>query len=94
MFWGTALRGMLLNAYGWSKMGQIALIGAIVSFILAGVMLVFSGLGLWHSRRVAAAAEIWPSLPHHDPLQLRAGSWARCMPTKVQPWRVPELACT
>ena len=36
MFQGTSLRGMLLNAYGWWQMGQIALIAAIVSFVLAG----------------------------------------------------------
>ncbi len=37
MFQGTSLRGMLLNAYGWWQMGQIALIAAIVTFVLAGV---------------------------------------------------------
>ena len=33
MFKGTTLRGMLLNAYAFWKMGQIALWAAIVSFI-------------------------------------------------------------
>jgi hypothetical protein len=58
VFQGTSLRGMLLNAYGWWQMGQIALIAAIVSFALAVVALVLSGLGLWHSRRVPAEEEI------------------------------------
>lgn len=58
VFRGTSLRGMLLNAYGWWRMGQIALIGAIVSFALAGLMLVLSIFGLWHSRKVEATAEI------------------------------------
>ena len=35
VFQGTTLRSMLLNAYGWWQMGQIALIASIVSFALA-----------------------------------------------------------
>ncbi len=58
MFQGTALRGMLLNAYGWWQMGQIALIAAIVTFVLAAVTLLLSGLGLWHYRRVPVEEEI------------------------------------
>ncbi len=58
VFQGTTLRSMLLNAYGWWQMGQIALLASIVSFVLAGMTLLLSGLGLWHSRRVPAAAEI------------------------------------
>ena len=58
VFQGTSLRGMLLNAYGWWQMGQIALIAAIVTFVLAGVTLLLSGLGLWHYRRVPAEEEI------------------------------------
>ena len=58
VFQGTSLRGMLLNAYGWWQMGQIALIAAIVSFVLAGVTLVLSGFGLWHYRRVPVEEEI------------------------------------
>ncbi|MGH9105609.1 MAG: hypothetical protein ACRDZX_07185 [Acidimicrobiales bacterium] len=58
VFQGTSLRGMLLNAYGWWQIGQIALIGSIVSFILAALTLVLSGLGLWHFRRVPVDEEI------------------------------------
>ncbi len=58
MFQGTSLRGMLLNAYGWWQMGQIALIAAIVTFVLAGVTLPLSGFGLWHYRRVPVEEEI------------------------------------
>jgi hypothetical protein len=58
VFQGTSLRGMLLNAYGWWQMGQIALIAAIVSFALAVATLVLSGLGLRHSRRVPAEQEV------------------------------------
>ncbi len=59
LFKGETLRGLLLNAYGWWKMGQIALWGAIVSFILAGVMFVLSILGLLHLLRVSPDAEIF-----------------------------------
>ena len=52
IFRGTTLRGLLLEAYAFWEMGQIALIASIASFILAGVMLVLSGLGFWHLRRV------------------------------------------
>jgi hypothetical protein len=58
VFQGTTLRSMLLNAYGWWQMGQIALISSIIAFGLAAVTLLLSGLGLWHSRRVSADEEI------------------------------------
>lgn len=58
VFQGTTLRGLLLNAYGWWEIGQVALWAGIVSFILAGLTLVLSALGLWHSRRVSAEEEI------------------------------------
>lgn len=58
VFQGTSLRGMLLNAYGWWQVGQVALWAGIISFCLAGLTLLLSGLGLWHSRRVSAEEEI------------------------------------
>ena len=58
LFMGETLRGMLLNAYAFWKLGQIALIGAWVSIIGAGVMLLLSALGFWHSGRVSPEAEI------------------------------------
>ncbi len=38
LFQGQTLRGLLLEAYGFWKMGQIALYAAIASFFLAAVM--------------------------------------------------------
>ena len=58
MFRGETLRGLLLGAYGWWKLGSIALYGAIVSFVLAGVMFVLSGLGFWHQRRTSPVEEL------------------------------------
>jgi hypothetical protein len=60
VFQGTTLRGLLLEAYAFWQMGQIALIGAIVSFVLAAVMLVMTGFGFWHLRRVDPAEELMP----------------------------------
>jgi hypothetical protein len=58
VFKGTTLRGMLLDAYAFWQMGQIALWGAIVSFIGAGILLILSVLGLLHARVAAPTAEI------------------------------------
>jgi hypothetical protein len=64
MFRGTTLRSMLLTAYGFWQMGQIALIGAIVSFIGAVFLLILSGLGFAHLRRTAPEAEVLPKVAH------------------------------
>jgi hypothetical protein len=61
VFKGTTLRGMLLNAYAFWQMGQIALWGAIVSFAGAGLLVILSALGFLHSRWTSATAEILPA---------------------------------
>ena len=57
-FQGTTLRGLLLEAYAFSKIGQIMLWGAIASFILAIIMAVLVALGFWHARRTAPAEDL------------------------------------
>ncbi len=52
VFQGTTLRGLLLEAYAFGTFGQIALVASIVSFVLAGIMLLLSLLGVIHLRRV------------------------------------------
>jgi len=52
VFRGETLRGLLLNAYAFDTMGGIALIGAIVAYIGAGVMTLLGLLGLVHARRL------------------------------------------
>jgi len=64
MFKGETLRGLLLNAYAFGKMGTIAGIAAISAYVGGGVMLVLGGLGLWHARR-ARNAEIFPERDGH-----------------------------
>jgi hypothetical protein len=65
VFKGTTLRGMLLNAYAFWQMGQIALWAAIVSFTAAGLMLILSALGLAHARLTSPATEILPARRTH-----------------------------
>jgi hypothetical protein len=57
IFQGTTLRGLLLEAYAFGTFGQIALVAAIASFILAGIMLILTVFGLAHFRRVPEDAE-------------------------------------
>jgi hypothetical protein len=71
-FQGTTLRGLLLEAYGFGKLGQIAGIASIVAFCAAGAMLLLSGLGFWHGRRVSAAAEVFPKLGAHTEAPVEA----------------------
>jgi len=58
VFQGTTLRGLLLEAYAFWQMGQIALFASIACFALAAVMLVFTVLGFVHMRRTPDDAEI------------------------------------
>ena len=51
LFQGETLRGLLLSAYAWSTIGQIAGIAAWVSFAGAAMMLVMVVLGVVHLRR-------------------------------------------
>lgn len=58
-FRGTTLRGLLLEAYAFSKIGQVMLWGAIASFVAAALMSVLVGLGFWHARRTEREAEMF-----------------------------------
>jgi hypothetical protein len=64
VFKGETLRGLLLNAYGFWKMGQIVWIGAIVSFAGAALLLILSLFGIWHLRRAPETAEVFPKVSH------------------------------
>jgi hypothetical protein len=58
VFQGTTLRGLLLEAYAFWQMGQIALYASIACFALAVVMLIFTILGFVHMRRTSEDTEI------------------------------------
>jgi hypothetical protein len=58
VFKGTTLRGLLLEAYGFSVFGNIAQDGAIAAFALAALMALLTGFGFYHSRRTSEAVEL------------------------------------
>ncbi len=57
-FQGTTLRGLLLEAYAYGTIGTIALVAAIVSFVLAAVSLLLTLAGYMHWRRTSPAVQI------------------------------------
>ncbi len=61
-FQGTTLRSMLLQAYAFGTIGTLAFLASIISFVLAGVMLLLSALGFAHMRRVPVDKEVFA--PH------------------------------
>jgi hypothetical protein len=64
VFQGTTLRGLLLEAYGFSVMGEIATWGAVVSFILAGLMALLVLFGIVHARRTDETKELFAPRTH------------------------------
>ena len=64
VFQGTTLRGLLLEAYGFSLMATIAFWCAIVAFSLAGLLAVLVAIGFWHAKRTDESEEL---LPQHAP---------------------------
>ncbi len=56
LFKGETLRGLLLSAYAWSTVGNIAGIAAIGAFIAAAMMAVLTVLGVIHHRRTPKTA--------------------------------------
>ena len=54
VFKGTSLRGMLLNAYAFWQLGQIAMYSAVAAFAGGLLFLVLALMGFAHLRKVAA----------------------------------------
>lgn len=61
VFQGTTLRGLLLEAYGFSLLAEIAFWCAIAAFALAGLMAVLVALGFAHARRTSEEEEFLPA---------------------------------
>ena len=59
VFEGETLRGLLLNAYAFGTMATIAGIAAIAAFVAAALLLVLSGLGLYHARRTQPTEKVF-----------------------------------
>ena len=57
-FRGETLRGMLLNAYAFWKMGQVAMIAAFVALGTGLALVLLSLLGLFHMRRTAYDVDV------------------------------------
>jgi hypothetical protein len=66
VFQGTTLRGLLLEAYGFSVFAEIALWGAIAAFALGGLMAILVAFGIIHARKTDDAAEM---LTHTTPVR-------------------------
>lgn len=58
LFRGTALRGLLLNAYAFWTVGEIARWAAVVSLVGAAALVLLAALGFAHARR--ARSEVAP----------------------------------
>ena len=56
LFRGETLRAILLNAYGWWTVGQIALYAGIGMVVAGAVLAVLVALGFMHARKVGANA--------------------------------------
>jgi hypothetical protein len=68
VFQGTTLRGLLLEAYGFSVMGEIATWGAIAAFGLAALMALLVLFGIAHARRTDEAKELFTPEDHNQNL--------------------------
>jgi len=69
LFKGETLRGMLLNAYAFWKVGQIASFAAIAAFAGALVMVVLTLLGYAHLRKVPADREVFAQAAAKRPVE-------------------------
>jgi hypothetical protein len=58
LFRGTTLRGMLLDAYAFSRFAKIAFLAGVIAFVLAGVMAILTILGFVHLRQVSPTEEL------------------------------------
>lgn len=63
LFRGETLRGLLLNAYAFGKIAQIAWWATVASFVGAGLMLILSIAGVLHLRRTPDDVEVFA--PRH-----------------------------
>jgi hypothetical protein len=65
-FMGTTLRGMLLEAYAFGTIGTVMMWGAIAAFAGAAILLILTGLGIWHANRTSAEERLFDELKRTD----------------------------
>ena len=58
VFKGETLRGLLLNAYAFGKMAQVAIVGAFIALGAGTLLVLMSILGLLHARRTPTDAAV------------------------------------
>ncbi len=64
LFKGETLRGLLLNAYAFWKIGQLALLGAVAAFGMAVMAAALTVLGFRHARKVSPHTTLlMPAVP-------------------------------
>ena len=68
VFKGETLRGLLLNAYAFGKMAQVALIAAVIALATGIAMLLLALLGILHARRTPYDTKV--QVPGWHPEQL------------------------
>ncbi|MDE3130188.1 MAG: hypothetical protein KGL16_03470 [Acidobacteriota bacterium] len=61
-FMGTTLRGMLLEAYAFGTIGTVMMWGAVAAFAGAALLLILTGLGIWHANRTSAEERLFGQL--------------------------------
>ena len=66
VFKGETLRGLLLNAYAFGKIGQIAFFAAIAAFIGSALLFALALLGFLHLRRVGDDVQL--GVPSRQPI--------------------------
>ncbi len=64
LFKGETLRGLLLNAYAFWEVGQLARLGAIAAFAMAVMAVALTVLGFRHARKVSPHTTLlMPAVP-------------------------------
>ena len=58
VFKGETLRGLLLNAYAFGKMAQVAFIAGFIALGAGALMVLMSLLGLLHAWRIPASVDV------------------------------------
>ena len=58
LFMGNTLRGELLTAYAFGKIGQIAGFAAIAAYIGGALLLLLAGIGFVHAKRARESAAV------------------------------------